>query len=265
MKTEVRISRGPCFLNQFTQFIIILQEEQLRQQNGSHDPYSGLMTPKDKQWLINIQILQLNTQKPYVDDFYYTAFQFKEQQAKERAGERGVRVQKREQKTLEPRTYTPAQFEGSLGKLQVVSVTAPRKIIDMEIMNSENSEAQTPVRDTKKVKQTLLELERVRSDFLKAKFSTDIAVFIFSAVYGSLAIGRFSSSHVRSTPVSDGKQGRANRQDFDHSDSLCGRRGQVPGTPVRQKGQSEFKRLIKLNFVLISNVCSCYSSVCFLT
>lgn len=121
------------------------------------------MTPKDKQWLINIQILQLNTQKPYVDDFYYTAFQFKQQQAKERAGERGVRVLKREQKTLEPRAYTPAQFEGSLGKLQVVSVTAPRKIIDMEIMNSENAEAQTPVRDTKKVKQTLLELERVRS------------------------------------------------------------------------------------------------------
>jgi len=40
-------------------------------------------------------------------------------------------------------------------------VTAPRKIIDMEIMNAENSEAQTPVRDTKKVKQALLELERV--------------------------------------------------------------------------------------------------------
>jgi DNA topoisomerase 2-associated protein PAT1 len=91
----------------------------MRQQNGSHDPYAGLMTPKDKQWLINIQILQLNTQKPYLDDFYYTAFQFKQQQARERAGEKGVRVQKREQRTLEPRTYTPAQFEGSLGKLQV--------------------------------------------------------------------------------------------------------------------------------------------------
>ncbi|XP_059481081.1 protein PAT1 homolog 1 [Neocloeon triangulifer] len=137
-----------------------MQQQQLRQ-NGSHDPYAGLMTQKDKQWLINIQILQLNTQKPYVDDFYYTAFQYKLQRARELAGERGVRVQKREQRTLEPRTYTPAQFEGSLGKLQVVSVTAPRKIIDMEIMNAEGQDAQTPARDTRKVKQALLELERL--------------------------------------------------------------------------------------------------------
>ncbi|XP_065344013.1 protein PAT1 homolog 1 [Cloeon dipterum] len=144
--------------------MMMQQHHQLQQQarqNGSHDPYAGLMTPKDKQWLINIQILQLNSQKPYVDDFYYTAFQFKKQRAKEKAGERGLRLQRREQRTLEPRAYTPAHFEGSLGKLQVVSVTAPRKIIDMEIMNSDSADAQTPVRDTRKVKQALLELERL--------------------------------------------------------------------------------------------------------
>jgi hypothetical protein len=44
---------------------------------------------------------------------------------------------------------------------QVVSVTAPRKIIDMEMVTAEGSDAQTPVRDTKRVKQILLELERV--------------------------------------------------------------------------------------------------------
>lgn len=36
------------------------------------DDYAGLMTNRDKQWLINIQLLQLNTGTPYFDDYYYT-------------------------------------------------------------------------------------------------------------------------------------------------------------------------------------------------
>jgi len=30
------------------------------------------MTAKDKQWLLNIQMIQLNTGTPYFDDYYYT-------------------------------------------------------------------------------------------------------------------------------------------------------------------------------------------------
>lgn len=36
------------------------------------DEYEGLMTPREKQWLLNIQLLQLNTGTPYFDDYYYT-------------------------------------------------------------------------------------------------------------------------------------------------------------------------------------------------
>lgn len=36
------------------------------------DEYAGLMTNRDKQWLLNIQLLQLNTGTPYFDDYYYT-------------------------------------------------------------------------------------------------------------------------------------------------------------------------------------------------
>lgn len=36
------------------------------------DDYAGLMTLREKQWLINIQMLQLNTGTPYIHDFYYT-------------------------------------------------------------------------------------------------------------------------------------------------------------------------------------------------
>lgn len=41
---------------------------------GEYDEYAGLMSSREKQWLINIQLLQLNTIQPYVDDYYYTVF-----------------------------------------------------------------------------------------------------------------------------------------------------------------------------------------------
>ena len=39
---------------------------------GDYDEYAGLMTPWQKQWLLNIQTLQLNVGVPYVVDYYYT-------------------------------------------------------------------------------------------------------------------------------------------------------------------------------------------------
>lgn len=36
------------------------------------DEYAGLMNNREKQWLLNIQLLQVNTGTPYFDDYYYT-------------------------------------------------------------------------------------------------------------------------------------------------------------------------------------------------
>ena len=57
----------------------------------------------------------------------------------------------------------PAQFENSLGKLHCSSVTAPRKLIDMDVVsnNDSQSNSQTQQKDTKKTRQLLLEIERV--------------------------------------------------------------------------------------------------------
>lgn len=38
----------------------------------SVDAYAGLMTQKEKDWIIKIQLIQLQTENPYLDDFYYT-------------------------------------------------------------------------------------------------------------------------------------------------------------------------------------------------
>jgi len=36
------------------------------------DEYAGLMTQREKDWIVKIQLLQLHTENPYVDDYYYT-------------------------------------------------------------------------------------------------------------------------------------------------------------------------------------------------
>ncbi len=48
-----------------------------------YDEYANLMSNRDKQFLITIQLMQLNTETPYFDDYYYTMY-------KERLRIRGV-------------------------------------------------------------------------------------------------------------------------------------------------------------------------------
>lgn len=58
------------------------QQQRIRHDSGGgfkqrnsdqiRDEYAGLMTNREKQWLLNIQLLQLNTGTPYFDDYYYT-------------------------------------------------------------------------------------------------------------------------------------------------------------------------------------------------
>ena len=36
------------------------------------DEYAGLMTQRERDWVVKIQLLQLHTENPYVDDYYYT-------------------------------------------------------------------------------------------------------------------------------------------------------------------------------------------------
>lgn len=188
---------------------------QQRFNNGKmeeYDEYANLMSNRDKQFLITIQLMQLNTETPYFDDYYYTMYKERQRfrsgenesqahrdnqlnhpftQPKGHAqmllrqfnniGKNGLQNQKngmgRERRSSEssmknekenptPRTYTPLQFENSLGKLQCGSVTAPRKIIDMEVVNnSENGGQQAP--SEKKSRQILLQIELLYKVVLK--------------------------------------------------------------------------------------------------
>ena len=41
------------------------------------DEYAGLMSTREKQWLMSIQINQLISDNPYVDDYYYTVLRLR--------------------------------------------------------------------------------------------------------------------------------------------------------------------------------------------
>jgi len=153
--------------------------------NDTEDEYAGLMTARDKQFITNIQLSQLKCDNPYVDDYYYTMFIAKKQKLDE--SERTGQMLLSDSSDHET-NYRPMQFENSLGKLQAVSVKAPRQIIDLPVVRTEpdlesspankvlqNSTPNKPKR-MDDYKSTLLQLEGVYSllldvESLKLKLS----------------------------------------------------------------------------------------------
>ena len=136
------------------------------------DEYAGLMASRERQWIINIQLNQLKDE----NDYYYTVYRQKKKAAVEGIdlkkgrqfffGEEEDEVEDSEDENDENRIptnrmlrrddetqlllksesasdsprdqYRPQQYENSLGKLQAVTVKAPRKIIDvMGVLNQD--------------------------------------------------------------------------------------------------------------------------------
>ncbi|XP_053993140.1 protein PAT1 homolog 1 [Hylaeus anthracinus] len=135
--------------------------------SGESDEYAGFMSNREKQFLINIQLLQLNTNEPYVDDYYYIVFcdrrnkQSANQAQKDKQNSNNNNNNGYHRDTRS--AYIPAQFENSLGKLQFASVIAPRKVIDMDVVPNSDPQSVTQMqqKDTKRTRQLLLEIERL--------------------------------------------------------------------------------------------------------
>ena len=139
------------------------------------------MSQRERQWVINIQLNQLKDE----NDYYYTVSNQKKKAAaegidlkkgrrfffgeEEDSDEEGQsRMFKRDDETVlllksesmsidSPKDeYTPQQYENSLGKLQAVTVKAPRKIID--VMGVLNQDAEQ-LSSAQKVKKKLVNLK----------------------------------------------------------------------------------------------------------
>ncbi|XP_072165633.1 protein PAT1 homolog 1-like [Diadema setosum] len=137
---------------------------------GDYDEYSCLMSTKEKEWVIKIQMLQLTSNNPAVDDFYFQNYMQRKaakEKDREESGksqqEGGKKEKKLVLKPLENKVYQPAQFEGALGKLTTSSVNNPRQIIDIHIDNAaEDEEGGKPgAKDHGRRRRTLLAIERL--------------------------------------------------------------------------------------------------------
>lgn len=73
-----------------------------RQKQGSkdQDAYDGLMTQKEKDWIIKIQMLQLQTDNPYLDDYYYTVSHSPEELFKQKQKVWRICLNKNKQKNI---------------------------------------------------------------------------------------------------------------------------------------------------------------------
>ena len=141
-----------------------------RRGQSEEDEFAGLMNQRERQWVINIQLNQLKDE----NDYYYTVFNqkkkalsdgidlkkgrrffFGEEENSDEENE-DKRMFMRDEETLlllksesmsmdSPKDdYKPLQYENSLGKLQAVTVKAPRKIIDvMGVLNQDAEQLST--------------------------------------------------------------------------------------------------------------------------
>lgn len=109
-----------------------------------HDDYAALMTEREKYWLAGIQLLPVNSMNSFRDDYYFSMYQLrhstrrKHQQQLSSMKESAFRKNQNGTAAIF-KDYTPIQFENSLGKVQIGSALAPRKVIDMYDVKYDNS------------------------------------------------------------------------------------------------------------------------------
>lgn len=124
------------------------------------------MTPREKGWLKHIQAMQLHSDTPYRDDYYYVMHSVKQQRKRE---EEVIEIDglqlllpDRGKDGASGREYEPPHLENSLGKLQVVSVNAPRKIIDLQVVHLDPSHPTTSMqREMRRHRHLLLYVEKL--------------------------------------------------------------------------------------------------------
>ncbi|XP_034288495.1 protein PAT1 homolog 2 isoform X1 [Pantherophis guttatus] len=99
------------------------------------DPFSALMTPIEKDWVIKVQMLQLQSEKPQRDDYYYQEYYRK---LEHKQAEKGHLAGS---KPEVPKLVTPyiqrvetyesvVRIPGSLGQVAMSTCYSPRRAID---------------------------------------------------------------------------------------------------------------------------------------
>ncbi|KAI4832241.1 hypothetical protein KUCAC02_015215 [Chaenocephalus aceratus] len=134
-------------------------------------PHSNLMSQKEKEWVTKIQMMQLQSTDPYLDDYYYQNYYEKMEKRQER--ERDSSKKEHTTKLITPQvakvehTYRPVA--GSLGKLTVSSVNNPRKMIDAVVTSRTDDEEKREKQVWNKRRQILYTVEKMYSLLLEVQ------------------------------------------------------------------------------------------------
>ncbi|KAI4889566.1 hypothetical protein NFI96_028065 [Prochilodus magdalenae] len=107
-----------------------------RRKLKSWDHYAELMSAKEKEWIIKLQMMQLQSENPYQDDYYYQEY-YRRMEVKlaeeEMLGDRSKREPPKLTTPYVTKTvsYAPVvHIEGSLGQVAVSTCYSPRRAID---------------------------------------------------------------------------------------------------------------------------------------
>ncbi|XP_042254455.1 protein PAT1 homolog 2 isoform X2 [Thunnus albacares] len=124
------------------------------------DPYFNLMTSKEKEWITRLQMIQLQSENPYLEDYYYQEY-YRRIEAKMAEEELGIRSKREPPKLTTPyitktdHQYTPVvHIEGSLGQVAVSTCYSPRHAIGAV----HAVQAQGPLEEQKDTRQQRLEV-----------------------------------------------------------------------------------------------------------
>ncbi|XP_020952086.1 spatacsin isoform X4 [Sus scrofa] len=100
------------------------------------DPYANLMSQKEKDWVVKVQMVQLQSENPRLDDYYYQEYyqKLEKKQAEEERFGRKTKVESLKLVTpyiQKAETYeSVVRIKGSLGQVAVSTCFSPRRAID---------------------------------------------------------------------------------------------------------------------------------------
>ncbi|KAM8977817.1 protein PAT1 homolog 2 [Pelodytes ibericus] len=101
------------------------------------DPNASLMSQKEKEWVIKLQMIQLQSENPHLDDYYYQSYYEKMERRLAEEELLGERKKREPTKLVTPyiqkaETYeSVVHIEGSLGQVAVSTCYSPRRAIDV--------------------------------------------------------------------------------------------------------------------------------------
>ncbi|KAM6202481.1 protein PAT1 homolog 2 [Rhynchocyon petersi] len=141
------------------------------------DPYADLMTGKEKEWVIKVQMVQLQSETPCLDDYYYQEYYQKLEKKQEDEEVLGKKSRVESRKLVTPyiqkaEAYeSVVRIEGSLGQVAISTCFSPRRAIDAvphgtqeQDTGAANSQRLRVLHRIEKMFLQLLEIEKDQKD-----------------------------------------------------------------------------------------------------